>query len=312
LDYAQQAEKLATSDLLQGTLQVLARCYLDCDSLAQAEATYRRMDAGYDIHTAYIIQSNLAKIAVRRHETNEAEEAIDSAFEEAENFYFKALEQKDDYYQATLEQERENERLTYTSNLHRRTFVVVVAALVILLIAMALIWRYRMRMLRRQRAIERRMHEQETRLLEQEKRMLELKTANQLTQLHQAEEVVAFLKSYILQRSEVVQKLSKATASHINLDAKEWAEVERTLNAIDGDRFVHLRQTHPELKEEDVQLCILTRLQLSNRSIGNIYGLTISAVQHRKLKLKKDLFGETDPDVTLEQVINQLIQPQQA
>ena len=107
LDYAQQAEKLATPDLLQGTLQVLARCYLDCDSLAQAEATYRRMDAGYDIHTAYIIQSNLAKIAVRRHETNEAEEAIDSAFEEAENFYFKALEQKDDYYQATLEQERE-------------------------------------------------------------------------------------------------------------------------------------------------------------------------------------------------------------
>ena len=312
LDYARQAEKLATPDLLQGTLQVLARCYLDCDSLAQAEATYRRMDAGYDIHTAYIIQSNLAKIAVRRHEANEAEEAIDSAFEEAENFYFKALEQKDDYYQATLEQERENERLTYTSNMHRRTFVVVVAALVILLIAMALIWRYRMRMLRRQRAIERRMHEQETRLLEQEKRMLELKTASQLTQLHQAEEVVAFLKSYILQRSEVVQKLSKATASHINLDAKEWADVERTLNAIDGDRFVHLRQTHPELKEEDVQLCILTRLQLSNRSIGNIYGLTISAVQHRKLKLKKDLFGETDPDVTLEQVINQLIQPQQA
>ena len=67
-----------------------------------------------------------------------------------------------------------------------------------------------------------------------------------------------------------------------------------------------------ELKEEDVQRCILPRLQLSNRSIGNIYGLTISAVQHRKLKLKKDLFGETDPDVTLEQVINQLIKPQQA
>ena len=29
----------------------------------------------------------------------------------------------------------------------------------------------------------------------------------------------------------------------------------------------------------------------------------ISAVQHRKLKLKKDVFGETNPDITLEQIL---------
>ena len=29
-----------------------------------------------------------------------------------------------------------------------------------------------------------------------------------------------------------------------------------------------------------------------------------SAVQHCKLKLKKDVFGETNPDVTLEQILN--------
>ena len=31
--------------------------------------------------------------------------------------------------------------------------------------------------------------------------------------------------------------------------------------------------------------------------------LTISAVQHRKLKLKKEIFGEDDPEMTLEQVL---------
>jgi len=297
LHEAREAERLSTPELLQGTLQVLARCYLSCDSLKQAEATYRRMEPGDDIHAAYIVQSNLAKIAVRRLAPEEAEEAIDSAFEEAEGFYFKALEQKDAYYQAALQQERENERLAYTAALHRRTFIGLVVAFAILLTAAVWVLRYRLRLVRQQRTYETAQHELEKQHLLQE-------TARHRQQLNQAQEVVRFLQNFILQRSEVVRKLNESTHRHISLNPKEWADVERTLNAIDGNRFALLREQFPMLKEEDVQLCILTRLQLSNRSIGNIYGLTISAVQHRKLKLKKDIFGETDPDVTLEQVLN--------
>lgn len=303
LHEAQEAERLSTPDLLQGTLQVLARCYLSCDSLEQAEATYRRMEPGDDIHAAYIVQSYLAKIATRRLAPKEAEEAIDAAFEEAEGFYFKALEQKDAYYQATLQQERENERLAYTAALHRNTFIGVVVAFAILLTAVVWVLRYRLRLVRQQRAYETAQHEQEKQHLQQE-------TTRNRQQLHQTQEVVRFLQNFILQRSEVVQKLSESTHHHISLNPKEWADVERTLNAIDGNRFALLREHFPTLKEEDVQLCILTRLQLSNRSIGNIYGLTISAVQHRKLKLKKDLFGETDPDVTLEQVLDRQAEEQ--
>ena len=87
-------------------------------------------------------------------------------------------------------------------------------------------------------------------------------------------------------------------------DDDEWGEIERTLNAIDNDRFAHIREQHPDMQEDDIRLCILTRLGISNRTIGNIYCITISAVQHRKLKLKKDVFGESNPDITLEQVIN--------
>ncbi|MBQ9665925.1 MAG: tetratricopeptide repeat protein [Bacteroidaceae bacterium] len=298
LDEARKAEQLATPDLLQGTLQVLARCYLSCDSLEQAEATYRRMEPGDDIHAAYIVQSNLAKIATRRLASDEAEEAIDEAFEEVEALYFQALAQKDAYYQTTLQQEKENEHLAYTAALHRRTLVGIIAALAILLTATVLVLRYRLRLVRQQRAYEVAQHEQEKRHLQQE-------AERQQQQLHQSQEVVAFLQNFILQRSEVIRKLSESSSRHINLNPKEWADVERTLNAIDGDRFARLRTDHPDMKEEDIQLCILTRLQLSNRSIGNIYGLTVSAVQHRKLKLKKDIFGETNPDVTLEQVLTQ-------
>ena len=128
---------------------------------------------------------------------------------------------------------------------------------------------------------------------------------HQKTLLHQANEVVAFLQAFILERTEVMKKLQGQSGdSLITLNSHEWSEIERTLNAIDNNRFAHIREQYPYMTEDDIRLCILTRLGLSNRTIGNIYCITISAVQHRKLKLKKDVFGESNPDITLEQILN--------
>ena len=138
---------------------------------------------------------------------------------------------------------------------------------------------------------------------QQQLQLNEQEAAAQREQLRQRDSIIDFLQNFILQRSEVIQKLGASSERHIALTPRERNEVERTLNAIDSDRFVRLRQRFPDLREEDLQLCILTRLRLTNRAIGNIYGVSISAVQHRKLKLKKELFGEDNPEVTLEQVI---------
>ena len=125
----------------------------------------------------------------------------------------------------------------------------------------------------------------------------------QKAQLHQANEVVAFLQSFILERTEVMKKLNQSGDSLIYLSPHEWSEIERTLDAIDNNRFANLREQYPNMQEDDIRLCLLTRLGISNRTIGNIYCITISAVQHRKLKLKKDVFGESNPDITLEQIL---------
>ena len=114
---------------------------------------------------------------------------------------------------------------------------------------------------------------------------------------------MAFLQNFILERTEAMQKLNQGGDSLIYLSPQEWGEVERTLNAIDNNRFAQLREQYPNMQEDDIRLCILTRLGISNRTIGNIYCITISAVQHRKLKLKKDVFGETNPDITLEEIL---------
>ena len=286
LDYAHRAESAATTDLRPGTLQVLARSYLSLNMLDSAETVYRQIEPGNDVHLAYIVQSNLAKIALRRMGATEVEDSVDEAFDQIEDIYYKALEQKDQYYQETLRQEMENQQLEYRSKMYGRTLLIVIVAAVIILLVVVQALRYRIRM------------------QEQEKRRLLQEAEHQKTLLHQANEVVAFLQNFILERTEVLKKLNQSGNSLIYLSQHEWNEIERTLNAIDGNRFAKIREQYPTMQEDDIHLCILTRLGLSNRTIGNIYCITVSAVQHRKLKLKKDVFGESNPNITLEQILN--------
>ena len=286
LDYAHRAESAATTDLRPGTLQVLARSYLSLNMLDSAETVYRQIDPGNDVHLAYIVQSNLAKIALRRMGATEVEDSVDEAFDQIEDIYYKALEQKDQYYQETLRQEMENQQLEYRSKMYGRILLIVIVAAVIILLVVVQALRYRIRM------------------QEQEKRRLLQEAEHQKTLLHQANEVVTFLQNFILERTEVLKKLNQNGNSLIYLSQHEWNEIERTLNAIDGNRFAKIREQYPTMQEDDIHLCILTRLGLSNRTIGNIYCITVSAVQHRKLKLKKDVFGESNPNITLEQILN--------
>ena len=304
VDDARRAEVVATADLRPGTLQVLARSYLSLDMLDSAETVYRQIEPGNDVHLAYIVQSNLAKIALRRIGATNMEDDIDAAFEQGENFYYKALEQKDEYYKETLRQEMENQQLEYRSKIYARTIFITIIASLIVILAIVLVVRYRMRAQRQEREYEKSKLQNQLYIQEQEKRRLQQEADHQKTLLHQANEVVTFLQNYILERTEVIKKLNQSGDSLINLSQYEWSEIERTLNAIDNNRFANIREQYPNMQEDDIRLCILTRLGLSNRTIGNIYCITISAVQHRKLKLKKDVFGESSPDVTLEQILN--------
>ena len=285
LDYAHQAEAVATDELQSGTLQVLARSYLSLNMLDSAETVYRKIHPGDDVHLAYIVQSNLAKIALRRMGAIQVEDSVAEAFDKVEDIYYKALEQKDEYYQETLRQEMENQRLEYRSQMYARTLFIGIIASLIVISAMMLVIRYRMQAQR------------------QEKQQLLQEAKHQKAQLHQANEVIAFLQTFILERTEIMKKLNQRGDSLIYLSPHEWSEIERTLDAIDNNRFAKLREQYPNMQEDDIHLCLLTRLGISNRNIGNIYCISISAVQHRKLKLKKDVFGESNPDVTLEQIL---------
>ena len=87
---------------------------------------------------------------------------------------------------------------------------------------------------------------------------------------------------------------------------KVWKEIEMLLDNTDNDFVQQLRQQHPDFTEEDIRLCMLVRLKISNAAISNIYSITISAVKKRKLTLKKHGFNVTDSAITLEKIIEKL------
>lgn len=306
LVYARQGADCAPSNLLLGAQQVLARCLVSCDSLTRAEEVYRQMEPGNDLQAAYIVESNLAKLALQRNDIETAENTIDEAFGHAEDLYFEALKQKGEYYQTALQQEHENERLRYTSLLHRRTMWAVLFFILIAAFATYMVGRSRFQMMKQRRLADAwtRKHEVDQHLHKATLQRKELEAQQQL--VRQREGTISFLKEYIYQRSEIIKKLGDNEDEHVVISDHDWSEVEQTLNSIDNDRFKRLREKYPDLREEDVRLCMLTNLHQLNRTIGNIYGVTISAVQHRKLKLKKEIFGEEDPDVTLEQIIERI------
>ena len=271
------------------------------------------MNPGSDVQLAYIIESNLARLAVLRRDVEQALESLDETFDHAEDLYFRAMHEKDQYYQSLLQRERDNERLRYASALHRRTLLGIIVLVLILTLSGTYIIHTRTRMAaqrrisdawRRKHEVDERIHQ--ARLHRQDSILQQQQMEAQQEMLRQRDATIVFLQDFILQRCDVIRKLDSSSERHIVLSPHEWREVERTLDLIDGGRFAYLRECYPGLREADIQLCILTRLRLSNRAIGNIYAISISAVKHRKLKLKKEIFGQLDPNLSLEQVLDEM------
>lgn len=175
--------------------------------------------------------------------------------------------------------------------LQSRLLIAVIIALILafmLVVLLFLNWRNK---IRRQQQAERLASEQEKKHLS--------------SLIQQKEMLVASLRGHIIDKNEIIEMLKPTAGKHTVINASNWREIEATLDMADN-RFVgRLRQEHPDFSEEDIRLCMLVRLKLSNSALSAIYNISVSAVQHRKQKLKKEGFGVTDPNVTLEQVIAQ-------
>lgn len=138
----------------------------------------------------------------------------------------------------------------------------------------------------------------------EEERAIQKREIKQLAdRLQQKDTTIAMLRGHIMDKSEILDMLEPTAGKRTVIDARNWREIELTLDTVDDNFCSRLRAEYPQFSEEDIRLCMLARLHLSNAALSAIYLISISAIQHRKLKLKKEGFGITDPTMTFDQII---------
>ena len=173
--------------------------------------------------------------------------------------------------------------------LQRRLMTTVIIVIVLTVIVLLLVLRNWLRGVRRKHETERTAHLHEAELLAE--------------RLRQKDTVIAMLRGHIMDKSEILDMLEPSAGKRTVINARNWREIEMTLDTADGNFVSRLRAAHPQFSEEDIRLCMLARLQLSNTALSGIYLISVSAIQHRKQKLKKEGFGITDPAVSFDQII---------
>ena len=175
------------------------------------------------------------------------------------------------------------------ASLQRRLMTAAIVILLLCLLLLALLFRsWRIKGRQRHEA-ERAAHQREAKQLAE--------------RLKQKDAMIAMLRGHIMDKSEILDMLEPTAGKRTVINARNWREIEMTLDTADGNFVSRLRAEHPLFSEEDIRLCMLTRLRLSNTALSAIYVISVSAVQHRKQKLKKEGFGVTDPTMSLDQII---------
>ena len=123
--------------------------------------------------------------------------------------------------------------------------------------------------------------------------------------IHQKSITLAVLQQRSLKKLENYQKYL-ADDENARMSKELWADIEQYIDEADNGFVEKLRKQRKDFKEEDIQLCMLVRMKMTNATIAKIFYISESAVKKRKAALKKTGFQIADANITLEQIIENL------
>lgn len=302
LDFAKKIRITELNSEYSLTLNMkIAQYYLSCDSVAKAKELCLAPKNVESKNLAYLYARELAEISVKQQNPDSIILYMDSAFSFSEDMFLEALKAKDDYLRETLVKEQENAHLTYKNRLRIWIFGISLGFFIIggLLVLRLLLLRIRIH--KEQQAHQ----EEESRHLQKELQLINERQLALTESYKKKTATIKHLQRYIIDRTDVAMKL-KDGGTRVKMSPKEWTDVEQLLDEIDNKRISRLRAEYKELTIEDIRLCVMVRLGMSNPAIGKAYGITPSAVQHRKQTLKKKKMGVSDPNITLDDFIESL------
>ena len=281
LFYAQQAYELQGASIFSCQLN-LASAYISVDSIKQAftlleQATPKTAEDHYSI---FYMRS---KAAMKTQDYRTAKTFSDSACCYLQEMYRTATKAKISYYTSFLKKESERAKMQGKAEMQRWVFgLIVILGLILISFILYAYWSYR------KLSLARIAHEQE--IFSQKQQMIE--------KLHQEELLhrdvqLGIMRNYLQKKIEVVEKLNSIVpneSKHIVLSDNDWTELEVFLDSVENLFVSRLKQEHPNLSKTDLQLMMLLRLKLSQKTLASIYCVSEKAIK-QKLFLYKDKVG---------------------
>ena len=293
LFYAQQTYRLKEVDRFSCQL-MLASAYISVDSIKQAFAILNQATpkTAEDRYSVFYTRSQAAT-KVQDYKT--AKTFSDSACCYLQEMYRTASKAKISYYSSFLEKESERAKMQGKAEIQRWVFGLVV--LLGLILISFVLYAYRSY---RKLSLARIAHVQE--IFSQKQQMME--------KLHQEElshrEVqLSVMRTYLLKKVEVVEKINSCApneSKHIVLSDNDWTELEVFLDSVENLFVSRLKQKHPNLSKADLQLMMLLRLKLSQKTLASIYCISEKAIK-QKLFLYKDKVGIKNEQFSLRNYI---------
>ena len=300
--------KLSVTDYSDATsymLYNLANCYFACDSLTQSRQLYDVLSKDSDDHIRYVSYDMLSKIALRENDTQRACEYSDSAKQVLESMYYRTQQLKADYYDDIIEKEKQQYKLRVDNIESKVLFIVIIAIVAVIFICILSYFLYMKYVTKKNHEIELiekniEIEKQQSHLREQE---LINETNNKL--LHQKSIRLALMQQQVFTELDNY-KINLKDKGNLKMDEKSWEKMEKLLNMAE-ENFVHvLRKKYPRFNENDIRLCMMVKLKLTNSQIAEILCIGEEAVKKRKKKLKVSGFGITDTSVWLEKIIESM------
>ena len=118
---------------------------------------------------------------------------------------------------------------------------------------------------------------------------------------------IALLKNGLFERLELAKKIkdAKGQSCHVVINDNDWNQLHSLLEGGEEYFVSKLKERYPSLSNDEIQMCMLIRIGLSNEDMANIYCITINSMK-RKLYSFKEKMGITDKDQSVRNVIQGL------
>ncbi len=281
LFYAQQAYALQGASSFSCQLNLIS-AYISVDSITQAFALLEQATpkTAEDHYSIFYMQS---KAAMKAQDYRMAKIFGDSACSCMQEMYRTALKAKISYYASFLKEESERAKMQGKAEMQRWVFgLIALLALILVSFVLYAYWSYR------KLSLARIAHEQE--IFCQKQQMMEKLHQEELSH---REAQLSVMRTYLLKKIEVVEKLNSSVpngSKHIVLSDNDWVELEVFLDSVEELFVSRLKQKHPNLSKSDLQLMMLLRLKLSQKTLASIYCVSEKAIK-QKLFLYKDKVG---------------------